>query len=171
MPHAWPSPDPVTLTVYAGAETRLDLPVRNPRDLDGALSPFDEPEIAPPLAVEPLPTQSNGRVVRRDIATGRAELVVHEDWGSPGRLPDGLVMAEHSADTFEIVEGDPLSARASSEWSLVRERGTWRIRIETRSVMTSDRDAFHVTNAVDAYEGNVRVSARSWTATIPRDLA
>jgi hypothetical protein len=121
---------------------------------------FEEPEIAMPLAVEPLPAEPNGRLVRRDIATGRTELVVREDWGSPGRLPDGLVMADQSADTFEIVESDPLSARAASQWTLVRERGDWRIRIETRSVMTSDRDTFRVTNAIDAYEGSVRQRAR-----------
>ena len=169
-PHAWPSPEPVTLTVFAGPESRLELPVRAPRPEDQELSPFEEPEIAVPLAVEPLPAEPNGRLVRRDIATGRTELVVREDWGSPGRLPDGLVMADQSADTFEIVEGDPLSARAASEWTLVRERGDWRIRIETRSVMTSHRDTFLVTNAIDAYEGSVRVSARAWTASIPRDL-
>jgi uncharacterized protein len=169
-PHAWPSPEPVTLTVFAGPESRLELPVRSPRREDAELAPFEEPEIAPPLAIEPLSGPANGRVVRRDVATGRTELVVREDWGSPGRLPDGLLMAEYSADAFTIIERDPLSASAASEWTLVRERGDWRIRIETRSVMTSDHDVFRVTNTVDAYEGNMRVEARTWTATIPRDL-
>jgi hypothetical protein len=36
--------------------------------------------------------------------------------------------------------------------------------------MTADRTAFRVTNAIDAYEGDVRVAARTWTSTIPRDL-
>jgi uncharacterized protein len=169
-PHAWPSPEPVTLTVFAGGESSLALPVRRPRPEDGELSPLAEPELAAPLALEPLAAPANGRVVNRDLATGRTELVVREDWGSPGRLPDGLVMADCSEDTFEIVEGNPLSARATSGWTLIRERGDWRIRIETRSVMTADQDAFRVTNSVDAYEGNVRVCARTWTKTIPRDL-
>jgi uncharacterized protein len=170
-PRAWPSPEPVALTVFAGPESRLELPVRRTRPEDAELPAFEEPEIAPPLALEPFPAPPNGRVVHRDLSTGRTELVVREDWGSPGRLPDGLLMAEYSADTFQIVEDDPRSARAASEWTLVRERGDWRIRIQTRSIMTADRGAFRVTNAVDAYEGNVRVCARTWTATIPRDLA
>jgi hypothetical protein len=156
--------------VFAGPESRAVLPVRPPRPEDAQLPAFEEPEIAPPVAFEPLAGQPNGRVVREDLATGRTELVVREDWGSPGRLPDGLLMAEYSADAFTITEGDPLSASAASEWTLVRERGDWRIRVETRSVMTGDRNAFRVTNAIDAYEGSVRVSARTWTATIPRDL-
>jgi uncharacterized protein len=169
-PHAWPSPEPVVLTVFSGPQSRLQLPTRPRREEDAELPAFAEPEIARPIAVEPLGAAENGRVVRRDVATGRTELIVREDWGSPGRLPDGLVMAEGSVDTFTIVEGDPLSARATSAWRLRRERGEWRIRIETRSDMTADRTAFRVTNAIDAYEGDVRVAARTWTSTIPRDL-
>ena len=169
-PHAWPSPEPVTLTVFAGPESRLELPVRAPRADDARLPPFEEPEVARPLDFEPLAGPESGRVVRRDIATGRTELVVREGWGSAGRFSDGLVMDEHSVDTYSIVEGDPLSARAASAWTLLRERDDWRVRIETRSVLTADRSAFRVTNSVDAYEGATRVCARAWTATIPRDL-
>src|SRR5262249_59207030 len=44
-PVAWPSPEPATLTVFAGA-SRLELPVRPPRRGDAGLRPFAAPEAA-----------------------------------------------------------------------------------------------------------------------------
>jgi len=41
--------------------------------------------------------------------------------------------------------------------------------VETLSVMTSDKDHFHLTNVLDAYEGQVRVFTKSWTRKIRRE--
>ena len=170
-PDAWPSPEPVTLTVFAGPDSRLELPVRGPRPEDGRLPDFDEPEISPPLPVEPLGGGgSRERTIRRDIGTGRTELVSVDDHGGRGRQPNGLVEEQRSVDTFSIVEGDPLSATATSEWTIALERGDWRVRVETRSVMTADRESFRVTNEVNAYEGNARVFARTSSFAVPREL-
>jgi uncharacterized protein len=57
-----------------------------------------------------------------------------------------------------------------SESSLRLERGAWRVRIETRSHMTSDRETFQVTNSVDAFEGEARVFASTRSFSVPRDL-
>jgi hypothetical protein len=35
--------------------------------------------------------------------------------------------------------------------------------------VSGDADFFHLTNRLDAYEGNVRVFSKTWTKTIPRD--
>jgi putative CocE/NonD family hydrolase len=170
-PHAWPSPEPVTLTVFAGPESRLVLPVRGARPDDGAVPDLDEPEIAPPLPVEPLGgVATSGRTIQTDIATGRAELVNVENYGGRGRFPDGLVAEQRSVDAFSITEGDPLSATATSGWTIALERGDWRIRVETRTVMTGDRESFRVTSEVDAYEGNARVFARTSSFAVPREL-
>ncbi len=170
-PHAWPSPEPVILTVFAGPDSQLELPMRGPRSEDEALSDFDEPEISSPLPVERLGGGgTSGRSFRRDVATGRAELVNVEDYGGRGRFPNGLVAEQRSVDRFSIAEGDPLSATATSAWTIALERGKWRIHVETRSVMTADRECFRVTNEVDAYEGNARVFARTSSFAVARDL-
>src|SRR5262249_19031898 len=44
-PMLWPSPEKATLLIFAGT---LDLPQRPPRATDARLSPFFEPESAPP---------------------------------------------------------------------------------------------------------------------------
>ena len=46
-PRAWPSPEPATLTVVAGA-SYLELPVRPPRLEDASLPAFAEPEASEP---------------------------------------------------------------------------------------------------------------------------
>jgi uncharacterized protein len=47
--------------------------------------------------------------------------------------------------------------------------GDWHSRVETDSHMTATATDFLVTHALDAYEGDERVYARTWTLTFPRD--
>src|SRR5262249_16233610 len=72
-PRAWPSPEPVALTVVAGA-SRLVLPVRHPRDTDAGPSPFGEAEGSEPLPLEQLgdPHDRPGR--SHDPDTRRTDL-------------------------------------------------------------------------------------------------
>jgi hypothetical protein len=50
------------------------------------------------------------------------------------------------------------------------QRGDWQIRIETVSTMSADSETFHVTNHIEAYEGNSRVFARAGNFKVPRYL-
>jgi putative CocE/NonD family hydrolase len=167
-PWAWPSPEPVTLTLVAG---ELCLPVRPPRAGDAELAPFDEPEWAPPLELEVLSLAPAEYVVSRDYANGVYELVRRPRYG-PGavRFPDGLEYEQDAKDVFRIVEGDPLSASCRCEYGITISRGDWRTRVESFSTMSADADTFYVTSAVNAYEGSTRVFAKTWSASIPRDL-
>jgi len=56
------------------------------------------------------------------------------------------------------------------ERTVVIARDGWRTRTETRSRMTSSADSFFLVNTVEAYEGTSQVFAKTWSATIPRDL-
>jgi hypothetical protein len=72
-------------------------------------------------------------------------------------------------DEYSIVEGEPLSAAIRCRRSTALRRGQWDVRVETVSTMTADAQAFHITNALDAYEGNRRVFAKTWHFSVPRD--
>jgi hypothetical protein len=74
-----------------------------------------------------------------------------------------------TTNIFSIVEGQPLSARVQCNRQIELCRGNWHTRVETTSIMTSDLNHFHLTNVLDAYEGDVRVFTKSWTKNIPRD--
>ena len=169
-PWAWPSPEPVTLTVLTG-DSALVLPVREPRSGDGEPPPFGAPELPGELPVEPVGDGSGARVLTQDVASGRAELALDVSYGGSSRvLASGLVYGERGRDTFSIVEGDPLSAEARSEWSISIGREEWATRVETRSRMTGDAATFRVESELEAYEGGSRVFARTWLFEVPRDL-
>ncbi len=170
-PWAWPSPEPVTLTIQTGGPSALSLPVRAPRPEDDLLAPFEEPEGPPPLAIETDEPGGVERTIRHDPATGRWELETDLLYfGSFRIVDDGLEYRERARDTFTVVEGDPLSAQTRSDWSISVGRGDWRTRVETTSTLTADAEAFHLTNALDAYENETRIFARTWSFAVPRDL-
>jgi predicted acyl esterase len=167
-PWAWPSPKPATLTIHTA---HLHLPARPPQPHDDQLPPFQPPEAAEPLEAEFMPSPEVGRSLLHDVVTDRYELTWGQDFrdGSYRRVDSGLAWNVSGFDVYTIVEGDPLSAETRSTWTTSLERGDWRIRIDISSTLSADANTFHVTNGVDAYEGNTRVHASTRTITIPRD--
>jgi predicted acyl esterase len=160
-PRAWPSPEQVTLTVFAGPDSWLELPVRRRRPEDAQLPPFGEAEGAPPLEVERVeaPVQAG-----EDAAGARPGRTVGL------RFSDGLVYASRSSGTTTIEDDDPLSARITSEQVIEIGRGDWQTRVVARAAMTADAEAFHVESSLEGFESGRPVFERSWTSTIPRDL-
>ena len=68
-PRAWPSPEPVTLTLSA-ASSALVLPVREPQESDAALPDFAEPEAAPPSPHTSEVPYQRGRRIHIDAESG-----------------------------------------------------------------------------------------------------
>ena len=169
-PWAWPSPEPVTLSVFAGAGCGFSLPVRA-STADAELPLFGPPEAAVPLAVEKLPRSPEQHRIQQDRKTGRVDVVDERDFGRSYRiLRSGIENQEWSRDTYQIVEGDPLSASARCEWTISMGRKDWRTRVETTSAMSADLEAFHVMNVLQAYERNTRVFTKTWVLKVPRLL-
>jgi putative CocE/NonD family hydrolase len=168
-PYAWPSPVEACLTIHSDGGSWIELPVRSSRSGDPDPPPYDEPEISPPLKNVTGTEGAGDRHISYDAAGGSWSISVGLGFDAL-ELEDGLIYTEQGGDTFSIIEGDPLSAKADSAWTISISRGDWRTRVETRSVFTSDPGTFHVTNSLDAYEGNARVFAKTWHKTIPRDL-
>jgi hypothetical protein len=169
-PQAWPSPEPVTLSVFTGEGSRLDLPVRSPRAEDAGILPFAPPESSAPLKFEQVKTGFRGRTVQRDIGRNTLELVDVADSGRKKLLANDLEIYSQSKETFTIVEADPLSATIRCEHTMGMQRGNWQIRLETVSTMSADSETFYVTNHIEAYQGNSRVFARASDFKVPRYL-
>ncbi|MBN1147271.1 MAG: CocE/NonD family hydrolase [Anaerolineales bacterium] len=169
-PHAWPSPETATLSVYTGQDSRLLLPARPPRSQDADLAPFEEPETAPPMAVEPLRCAPREWKVHRDVVAGVYQIIDRFDMGLRRFVHNDTVYGGCYQDIYTITEGEPLSARVDSERTVILQRGEWRVRVETRSSMTSTATHFFVTNHVDAFEADTRVFSRSTDHVFPRDL-
>jgi putative CocE/NonD family hydrolase len=166
-PWAWPSPEEVTLTVFGG---RLELPVRAPRAEDEELAAFQDPEHSPPLEIEETEAGPQGRMIRRELATGLVEQIFDWDLGGASRLVAiDLDTSDSSHTVYSIVEGDPLSAAVRFRATSGMGRGDWSTRSQVTSSMTSDAANFHVETELTVTENENEVFMRAWRFAIPRD--
>lgn len=152
-PHAWPSPEVVTLMLYGG---ELHLPIRPFCLQDDELPAFLPAETAVPLPVEIVSPEKYGRSLTHDLISGTSTLISEAN-ESCVSFPSGMATDEQSRLIYTIREGDPLSAEAICQRTVAFQRGDWSIRIETESSMTADTSNFYVNSIVRAYEGETQV--------------
>jgi putative CocE/NonD family hydrolase len=167
-PMVWPSPEPVTLTLFA-QESALELPLRPASVADAGPRDFASPEMARPIALTRTRQGRRERDVHEDASTGETVFTIHRDRGAY-RLHDiDLTVDGGAVERFSITEGDPLSAKGDIAWRYRMTRGDWDIRTESRTVLTASRDTFHLHAQLDAFEGEIRVFTKNWSFDIPRD--
>jgi putative CocE/NonD family hydrolase len=169
-PIAWPPPEPVTLTLYAGASA-LTLPVRPPDPADDRLPPLPPVETAPPLPVTALEPPRTERVLHHDVITGAVTLDWTQDSGRHRYDDIDLTVHTVAAERFTIRPDDPLSACGEVAWTVRLARADWRVETRTRTQLTATRATFEVVATLEAFEGDRLVHAQRWERSIPRDLA
>ena len=74
-PWVWPSPEPVTLSLFTGGASRLTLPVRPPQPEDATLAPFGAGGRRAAGGDGGAHARRPDARHQRDVATGRSELV------------------------------------------------------------------------------------------------
>ena len=167
-PMIWPSPEPVTLTVFGEGAT-LELPVRPPRAEDADLEDLGEPTWGPPAQVTELRPGRWDRVVQLDPVGGGASVENIVD-GALTRLDDtGRALALTGFDRAAIGPDDPTSARATSrrEFEIVRDGNT--IRVATEVDLSCTAGTFILGVRMMATENDAPVWARDWDVEMPRD--
>jgi putative CocE/NonD family hydrolase len=164
-PHAWPSPEPATLTVWAGASA-LRLPVRTSPELP-AMPEFGFPEPpCEPVAAERTRCERT-RTVEHD--GDRVEIVDHEE-REIRVLATGEVLSERFTDRWSIRENDPLSATVTCErWCALTGDGPERS-IACASTMTADAASFTIVSTLTAAEAGVEFFRDERTDVVPRLL-
>ncbi|MEZ4864663.1 MAG: CocE/NonD family hydrolase [Caldilineaceae bacterium] len=167
-PHAWPSPTPVTLSLYTGTTTRLTLPVRPAQTADDLVT-FLPAEAAPLMAHETLRPEIRKRTVEQELVSQVVRLIDYSDEGARRLLPGGIEYGSLLNDTYTVVAEDPLSAHVRCERRLHLGRGDWQVRLETVSTMSADATHFHLKNTLTAYEGDAAIFTRTWVTAIARD--
>lgn len=169
-PLAWAPPAPTRLTIYSGAGG-VTLPVRPPRRAeDERLRAFGPPLGAPPEEHRVIEPAHHNWIVHRDLAKDESTLEVINDYGVFEITSIDLTVCNRvrerytsRGDAFTSLRGDVQSKRALT-------RGDWRVRTETRTVLTSTEQAFHIQADLDAFDGDKRVFCKSWDRRIPRDF-
>lgn len=167
-PIVWPSPEPVTLTVMAGASA-LELPVRPPRAEDAELRPFEPAESAPPLRKTFVRPTESSIEIRKNIRNGRTEVARYTD--------DGLIRVEDFAweygararRLYSISADDPLSAEVQIHWNKEYGREDFCISLDARTHMRVTATEFLLDGKLDAYEEGQQVFSQEWNCRIPRD--
>jgi len=167
-PIAWPSPEPVTLTLFSGA-SRLELPVRPRRSDDDRLPPFQPAEAAPPLATTVHRADRTVETVVQDLTTGETVFTTDDDAGHVTIDAIGLSCDFRRKEVFSIGEDDPNSARIDISSTRRVGRGDWQTRFDTRTVVRSTPTEFLVEARLDAYEGETRIVSRNWRVRHKRD--
>jgi putative CocE/NonD family hydrolase len=164
-PMAWPSPERVTLRVHP-AGCRLLLPMR---DLvaDASAPGFGDAEIAEPIVLEPTGRSTRERRVR---TAERRHTIEDHEVRTAGIGSTRTTLAENNRDSWSIVEGDPLSARASSDRDVALDRPGWSIRVSATAEMTCDEAAYFVVDVLEAFDGDARVFRRETSIRVPRDF-
>ncbi len=168
-PLAWPSPESARITLYT-ENSRITVPVREPRAEDDALRPFGEPCGAPPIRKRVLQAPHRNWLVHHDLAKDEATLEVINDAGAFVIEDIDLETSTRAQEWYWSIADDVDTVRAETRWERTMSRGDWRIRTVTRTVMSSNRDQFNVAASLDAYEGDKRVCSRNWDEHIDRDL-
>jgi uncharacterized protein len=160
FPSSWPPPLPGTVTVDPGAAT-LVLP-----RLDG-------PPIAPPPTFEPGAAEGKGvdRVrweIHEDVL--RRERAVEIDHGGVrGRVGDTETSDRyHGEIRVRWEEPGDCTARAGAELELAWPEAT--VRAESRTILRSDPEAWHLEIELQVYDGDELIAERRWERTTPRDL-
>ncbi|QIQ85376.1 CocE/NonD family hydrolase [Erythrobacter sp.] len=169
-PLAWPSPEPVCLTVHL-AGSRLDLPVRHAAHVGHERPKFGDPQIARPEPKLMRTPEEHDWIVHRHLARDSSVLEVINDQGVYAHEYPGLEVGAHAREWYRSVGNDHASVEGETRWTRSLSREGWNIRTETRTLMRSDSVNFYLEGDLDAYEDGDRVFCRTWSRTIPRDLA
>lgn len=167
-PMIWPSPEPVTLSLFTGA-SRLVLPVRPAARADARIA-FKPAEAGLPMAKTQLANPSFAYSCTRDPATGRVEIAAHEDQGRWRITDTGVELAHRVAERFVITDDDPLACATEITKISEMKKGDWDVRIEATSRLRATRDTWLLTGEIKAFDRGAEVFAKSYDCPIKRDL-
>lgn len=166
FPLMWPAPEPVTLTVFAGASS-IEVPVRD-GPTDEVPVNWEAPAAAPPVAMKEIRPGWHRREKTVDPDSGETRLDIVDDFGEQELLPHGLVLHSIGRERYRIRPDDPLSAVMETHWTEARRRGAWDTRTETYGRLSASATHWKVWGKIDAFEGGQRVFSKEFEELIER---
>ena len=167
-PLTWPAPEPFRLTIVPG-ESELSLPVRTVEPESEPVLDLGEPRHADEPPTTMLAPPRREWTVNHDLARNEVSLRIVNDDPSRRFEDIGLTIGRKARETYSHRFNNYDTVRGEVTGERFFQRGDWKIRTFTRTVLTSTRTHFLIRATLDAYEGEVRVFAKSWDEMIPRD--
>jgi uncharacterized protein len=167
-PLAWPSPEPVRLTLITGEDSSLNLPLRPDRPEDACEPVFPPAEGAALEDLEAIKPIERRIAIETD-STGLTTMTIVAVRYAIRRKSEGLEVEASVSETYRIRADDPLSATMTAAWSINHRRRDWRIRSESTVNLSATKSAFRLLADVKTFDGETLFAERSWDETIPRD--
>ncbi len=167
-PLAWPSPQPVRLTLYP-AKTVLELPKR-PRRQDEPTVEFEPAEGAAPLDFTNVEEGISEWKVEQDLVHDLTEVKIVNDGGMVRHNAIDMEVGFRSEETYSHRGNDYDSVKARTKWTRTFRREGWEVYTETVSELRSDAGNFFIKAILRAKENGREVFSQSWEHKIPRDL-
>ena len=169
-PIVWPSPHPVSLSLYTGAST-LSLPVRGPQSSDAEARPLPPPRhsrVHPTsVLVEPEPGFTGFEV---DMDTGTQSFICRADSGTKQFDRHGWTTSVKTDYQYHIHPDDPTSACVDlAATETYGREGQLDARIVARQKMTCDETHFLIEAELDVFDGEQQLYSRQWNKRIARD--
>ena len=169
-PIAWPSSQAGILSIDTSTST-LSVPVRDKAARNEKLTRFSEAEIPEPIATTQMRPVAHRREISVDPATGNHTLEIYADNGSTRFENNQVTMASTNLQRYTIHPDNPLSAKAEYEWVWDYSRDDkWITRTFTRTEMTCDEQAFHVSTESTAWENDEEVHHQKTNNSYKRDF-
>jgi hypothetical protein len=163
----WPSPEPVRLKVFTGTSV-LDVPIRPNLPNEAKMRPLQEPVEGPRPTVSIVKPQLGTHHQVRDLIHNRLRITTSRGSGSYRIENNGIEVGGTVSEDMQIAESDPLSARVEIVATARTGRPGSMIDVDARSLLTSDRDLFHLETELCVRENGVSVFSRTWNQKIPR---
>jgi len=188
FPAMWQAPEIPTVTIHTGAvdgrdPSALILPGREPRpqdagmkDLLPARTTYVDPEQYVPI-LETLREGSHQRAVERVVIDGAAGTLVRKKFDSGravfGGALDNLLVDVNATESFQILDGQPLSETGFTHYETTLERDDWRVKVVTDTRVWSEDTGpggpvFRYTADVQGFIGDEPFEQRHVEGTIPR---
>ena len=170
-PLVWPSPEPVTLTVYPGKST-LMLPVRPPRAEDQRLRAFGEPFALSDSGLTVIrPAVPPSKTFEWDVASSELTITSRYEGGAVRFDAIGTTVSTRWEETSRIADADPTTARLRYQQTHEFSRDAWRVGITTVIDVTCTAQEYILKGEVNTLDGNTPFFSHSWLRRIPRVLS
>jgi putative CocE/NonD family hydrolase len=165
-PATWPLADPPLLTV-ATAGSSLALPRAA---VHGRTAEFGPARSGPQAPIEMLRNAGRTRIIIHDPTIDRHCFEVVRGRGAYRIVETDTLVTREGGETYELLAGQPLSARsvAWGEWSM--ERSDWQPRTKSSVAIEATATTFEITAELQAFDGGKPFATRHFSRSIQRKL-
>jgi uncharacterized protein len=165
-PIAWPSPEPVALTLLTG-DARLDLPRYIGRGDSPARVDYPPHQIGG-LRQRLFRPGGYNRRIETDMGTGEVAVTATKDIGHWLAEDTGVTCDGVTVERYSLRPPDPLSTEVEVRSTNAMERSGWRAEMRARTLVRCTADAFQLDLNLDASENKRRLFHKSWHVSVPR---